>query len=173
MQRVQAKPIVELYRHNLWANLRIIDACDGLSEEQLKRSVEGTYGSIADTLVHLFASEERYVSQLPRGTPPRDPLHETRPFPGLALLRRRARRSGEALIDFAERVRPQQMLRGVYRGRSYAMSVSAPLVQAINHATEHRTQIATMLTQSGVTPPDTDGWAYVRVTGLMRFNDEH
>jgi hypothetical protein len=30
-----------------------------------------------------------------------------------------------------------------------------------------------MLTQSGVTPPDTDGWAYVRVTGLMRFNDEH
>lgn len=34
------------------------------------------------------------------------------------------------------------------------------LVQAINHATEHRAQIMTTLTQAGVEPPSLDGWTY-------------
>jgi uncharacterized damage-inducible protein DinB len=35
------------------------------------------------------------------------------------------------------------------------------LTQAINHATEHRAQVTTILTQQGVEPPDLSGWAYV------------
>ena len=34
------------------------------------------------------------------------------------------------------------------------------LVQAINHATEHRTQVAAILTQLGIEPPGMDGWTY-------------
>ena len=34
------------------------------------------------------------------------------------------------------------------------------LVQAINHATEHREQINSMLSALGITPPDLDGWSY-------------
>jgi uncharacterized damage-inducible protein DinB len=34
------------------------------------------------------------------------------------------------------------------------------MLQAINHATEHRTHIATILTQQGVEPPVLDGWHY-------------
>jgi uncharacterized damage-inducible protein DinB len=34
------------------------------------------------------------------------------------------------------------------------------LVQAINHATEHRTQIKTALTQAGISPPELDGWTW-------------
>ena len=34
------------------------------------------------------------------------------------------------------------------------------LTQAINHATEHRSQIMATLTQLGITPPDLDGWTY-------------
>jgi uncharacterized damage-inducible protein DinB len=34
------------------------------------------------------------------------------------------------------------------------------LTQAINHATEHRTQIRTALTQAGIEPPALDGWAW-------------
>jgi uncharacterized damage-inducible protein DinB len=34
------------------------------------------------------------------------------------------------------------------------------MVQIINHATEHREQISSMLTALGVTPPDMDGWSY-------------
>jgi uncharacterized damage-inducible protein DinB len=34
------------------------------------------------------------------------------------------------------------------------------MVQAINHATEHREQIKSMLSALGVTPPEIDGWSY-------------
>ena len=41
------------------------------------------------------------------------------------------------------------------------------MVQAINHATEHREQIKSMLSALGVTPPDIDGWSYAEVTKAL------
>jgi len=38
------------------------------------------------------------------------------------------------------------------------------IVQIINHATEHREQIKSMLSVLGVTSPDIDGWDYGDVT---------
>ena len=37
---------------------------------------------------------------------------------------------------------------------------SVILVQAINHATEHRAQAQAILTQLGIEPPAIDGWAH-------------
>jgi hypothetical protein len=34
------------------------------------------------------------------------------------------------------------------------------LLQAINHGADHRAQIATLLSQYGITLPEVDGWAY-------------
>ncbi len=39
--------------------------------------------------------------------------------------------------------------------------------QIINHATEHREQIKSMLTALGVTPPEIDGWDYGMFTKNM------
>ena len=41
------------------------------------------------------------------------------------------------------------------------------MVQAINHATEHREQIKSMLSSLGVTPPDIDGWDYGLVANAL------
>jgi uncharacterized damage-inducible protein DinB len=164
------KPIVEIYKHNLWANLLLLDACAPLDAAGLQKRVAGTYGSIAETLVHVLAAEERYVTQISALGAPRAPLHESKPFPAMAMLRTRAERSGKALIDFAEHARPAQTLRGNY-GRPYVMSAAAPLVQGVNHATEHRTQIATAVSQLGVEPPQLDGWAYATASGLLRWTD--
>jgi uncharacterized damage-inducible protein DinB len=38
-------------------------------------------------------------------------------------------------------------------------------MQAINHATEHRTQISTIITQLGLEPPDMAGWQYMDEMG--------
>jgi len=35
------------------------------------------------------------------------------------------------------------------------------LVQAVDHGREHRTHIATILTQLGIEPPDMDGWTFM------------
>ena len=47
------------------------------------------------------------------------------------------------------------------------MPVSLFLLQAVNHGTEHRSQVATILTQLGVEPPEMDGWTYFFASGQM------
>ena len=53
--------VVELFRHNVWANLRLLDACAQLGSEQLKASVAGTFGEVYKTILHIVAAEEWYV----------------------------------------------------------------------------------------------------------------
>jgi len=153
-----------MFQHNLWANLRLLDACAGLADEQLPATTTGTYGSLGDMLVHMLASEERYVSLMTDHQHER-PLMEGQPWPGSTELQKRAQASGDALIALAPRLRPQRIFRGTRRGRPYEFRAAIPLVQAINHATDHRAHVTTILTQLGIEPPALDGWNYSRAEG--------
>ena len=150
--------LVDFYKHNLWANLGLLDACAQLTEAQLSASAPGTYGEIRDTLVHLFRAEDGYLARL-KSRQPDDQL-TVGEFPGIVALREHARRSGEGLIAVAESLDPSQIVRGTYRGESYELPIMVPLMQAIQHAADHRSQIATMMSQLGVEPPDLSVWAY-------------
>ncbi len=55
--------ITELFRHNTWANLKLLDACRSLGDEHLDANVPGTFGSIRDTLLHIVGAEVSYRSQ--------------------------------------------------------------------------------------------------------------
>ena len=154
-----ANGLTELFKHNLWANLHLLDVCARLDEAHLDATVPGTYGSIRDTLIHLFAAEARYVALLSDRQPDQS-FNERTGFPGWEQVRERARQSGEALIAISENFDASRVLRGTRNGESYAISALVPVIQAINHATEHRVHIATILTQQGVEPPTLDGWRY-------------
>jgi uncharacterized damage-inducible protein DinB len=162
-----ASTLAELFRHNLWANLRLLDACAGLSEAQLDLTAPGTYGRVRDTVVHLVSAEGRYVGLL-RGERPEQPVHESKPWPGAAAVREQAQLSGETLVRIAEEDQAEQTLRGTRGDRPYEMSARVPLVQAINHATEHRAHVVAILTQNGVEVPSLDGWAYSDQAGLIK-----
>ena len=56
---------MELFKFNLWANLRLLEACADLEIVELNAALPGTFGSIGETLVHLVAAEERYVIRFP------------------------------------------------------------------------------------------------------------
>ncbi|MDP9317315.1 MAG: damage-inducible protein DinB [Chloroflexota bacterium] len=149
----------ELFKHNLWANLRLLDACARLEDAQLERKVAGTYGSLSDTWVHLVAAEGRYVALLSDQQPDQS-FSEHTGFLGWADLGERAQHSGERLIALAENFDASRVLRGIRNGESFAIPAVVPMIQAINHATEHRVHIATILTQLGIEPPTLDGWQY-------------
>ena len=153
-----ASTAAELFRHNLWANLRLLDACAQLSEDDLAATAPGTYGAVRDTLTHLVASEARYVGEF-TGRPPKTRPEEL-PFALFEAIRASAADSGEELIEIAERTQPADLLRGTYRGTPYETPASTLLIQAINHATEHRAHIVTILSQRGVKTPGLDGIAY-------------
>jgi uncharacterized damage-inducible protein DinB len=79
-------------------------------------------------------------------------------FPDFDELRRRAERSGKELITVAEQGELSQILH--LDGGSYEAPVIVVLIQAVNHAIDHRSQIATLLSQQDIEPPDLDGWSY-------------
>lgn len=148
----------DFFHYNLWANLRLLDACEALSDAQLDATITGTFGSVRETLMHLFASEEGYAWTL-TGHPPSPRLKELTAFPGFDELRRRARMSGEALIGFAEQ--PGNLNQILYLDAgTYDAPVIVVVIQAIDHAIDHRSQIATLLSQQGIEPPEFDAWAY-------------
>jgi uncharacterized damage-inducible protein DinB len=151
--------LVEMFRHNAWANQRLFDACAGLSDAQLDTTVVGTFGNIRDTLTHIVGAQERYVAALAESGPV-SVIREREPFPGLAELRDAARASGAALLELAAQAQSGATVTTMYRGENFTLPVWLLFVQAINHATEHRAQVAAILTQQGVEPPSMDGWTY-------------
>ena len=82
-------------------------------------------------------------------------------------MRERAQRSGAALASLAASAQPTQVLRGVWNAEPYAIPASTILIQAINHATEHRAHVATILSQHGVAPPQLNGWTYGEEKGKL------
>ncbi len=147
----------DFFTYNLWANLRLLDACAHLSDAQLDATTRGTFGSVRETLMHLLAAEEGYVRAL-TGKIPTPRLADLTHFPDFEELRRRAKRSGEELITVAEQGVLSQILH--LDGGSYEAPVIVVLIQAVNHAIDHRSQIATLLSQQDIIPPDLDGWSY-------------
>jgi uncharacterized damage-inducible protein DinB len=147
----------DFFKYNLWANLRLLDACAHLSDAQLDATTKGTFGSVRETLLHLFASEEGYVRGI-TGTSPIPRLKELTTFPGFDELRLRAERSGKELITIAEQGDLSKILH--LDGGTYDAPVILVLIQAINHAIDHRSQIATLLSQQDIEPPELDGWSY-------------
>lgn len=64
------------------------------------------------------------------------------------------------LIEVAQRASAERVLEGTWRGRPYRYPEWVVLLQAAYHATAHRQQIATALSQMGFTPPEPDVWTY-------------
>ncbi len=150
---------IELFRHNVWATQRLFDACAGLSDAQLDATAGGTFGTVRDTLMHLVGAQERFVTALAEHGPVRV-IREREPFPGVAELRDAARTSGVALVELAARAQSGATATTTWRGEEFTLPVWLLLLQAITHATEHRTQVAAILTQQGIQPPGLDGWTY-------------
>jgi len=160
---------VEFLRQNNWANEQIIDFCEKLDDAVLDATVEGTRGKLRDTMIHMIASLNRYHLALTGSlVDPASPVDERKPWPGFADLRRAAREFGEALLRLAEAAPDGWEVRSQYQGKEWRLAGSMVLAQAFSHCTDHRSQIATILTQAGVRPPELDAWAWGAATGHMK-----
>lgn len=155
--------LVKLFEHNNWANNQIIQACSALSDEQLDAEPQSaTKGSIRDTLSHLVRSQRGYLAllTLPVEARPNTPLE-------FGELQESARISGEGLLALVRDEPGKLSMTRLQTRDGYYVEPWVVLVQVINHATEHREQIKSMLTSLGVPPPDMDGWDYGEATNAL------
>ena len=153
----------KLFEHNNWANIRIIEACSTLNDEQLDAEPQSvTKGTIRRTLIHLVSSQYSYLRTL---TLPLEERLDTLTV-DFAELRESISKSGEGLLALASGeenpLKPQLQTRDGYFVEAWVL-----MLQVINHATEHREQIKNMLSSLGVTPPNIDGWSYGEATNAL------
>ena len=152
----------KIFEHNNWANQKIIDVCYALSDEQLDAQPNSvTKGNIRETLTHLVTAQRGYLALL---TLPA----EDRPASSLAFaeLEESARGSGEALLALTRGEGVSLDSRLKTRDGFY-VEPWVVMLQIINHATEHREQINSMLSALGIAPPDMDGWSYGEATNAL------
>ena len=150
--------LTTLFSHNLWANMQLLEVCAKLTDEQLDSTLDGTFGSIRDTLQHIARAEQAYFSRVSTGklyNRPKDAPPMT-----IAEISESLRFSGEGFINRATEVKADETVKIDWDGEPRDVPKTILLTQAINHATEHRSQIMTILTQLGIQPPDLDGWTY-------------
>ena len=145
-----------IFEHNAWANEELLEACRGLSEEQYATSAVGGYGNLGATLAHI-ASGEVFYTELLTAWRPSTAWQQDDPFPGVDMLLEVIRESGPRLLKVAT-TWPDDA--EIQRDPGEMIPASVILVQAINHATEHRTHATTILTKLGIEPPTIDGWAF-------------
>ena len=154
----------KLFEHNHWANLQIIQACSALSDQQLDAEPHSaTKGSIRQTLLHLVSSQQGYLKIL---TLPLEARLE-RTSVEFAELQMSAISSGEGLLALARDWSGKPVTAQLQTRDGYLVEPWVLMVQIINHATEHREQIKSMLSALGVTPPNIDGWDYGEVTHAL------
>ena len=147
-----------LFRHNLWANLGILEQCAGLTNEQLDGTINGTYGAIRDTLQHIVTAEQSYFSRISTGQALRRP--KDAPRLTIAEMKESLITTGSGLIEWATKVKAGDTVEIDWDGTMRDVPKTILLTQAINHATEHRAQIMVTMTQLGVQPQGLDSWDY-------------
>ena len=158
--------LTKLFEHNAWASLKLLDFCEGLSDEQLDSTAIGCFGSIRDTLGHIVRGEVSYVERV-NGKRPAVPPQRGE-FAGFAVLKDAVRWTGDEMLQLALSAQKDTIVEEREGEWQTEYTLSSLMVQAVTHSTEHRTQIAAIITQLGMEPPDMSGWNYMEETGEFR-----
>ncbi len=156
--------LARVFEHHVWANLEILKACSALMEEQLDAQPHSaTKGTIGETLTHLVEAERGYLGDL---TGVRGWVEWQNP-PPFSELQESLTASGEGLLALARQDTNGLLERTIHTEDGYTIQPWVLMLQAVNHATEHREQIKSMLTALGIKPPRIDGWVYGKLQNAM------
>ena len=160
--------IRELWDYHHWANGRLLEMTAALGEAEAGRSLGAHWSapSLREIFVHVYGADRFWLRQW-KGEPagPPGPTYGLE-ISTLAELRRAWAELVTEQRDFIQTVTEADLGRtfqargadGVPSPRPFGMM----LLHVPNHATHHRSEIATMLTMVNGSPPDTGIHSYYR-----------
>ena len=154
-----SKLINELYDYHRWANRRLFDVAVGLGDAVTKDM--GKHWSVPTVkcmFTHLCAADTIWLARWQGTSPGRLPVDAD--FPTMGDLRAHWDQTEAAQRAFIEGLAEAALARPVtYRNPTTGAEFSAPLgpllQHVVNHATHHRSELATMITLISGSPPDT------------------
>ncbi len=156
--------LAEMFRYNAWANRELFGACRSLTEEQLDTRIQGISGSIREVLMHIAGGQQTFVLRT-KGRQHEGELGRHSDWPGIEAVIRIAESTSDELIAIAEQLKDDEEVDLPYQGKAYRYPKRFFLVHAMEHSTEHRTEVKVALAHIGIGTPDLDGWNYAQSAG--------
>ncbi len=157
----------ELFDYNRWATAKMLDAVAPLTEEEFRRPIGGSFGSVSGTLVHAYGADWVWLERL-HGRSPRA-LPEGEDLLGFEEIRKRWAAVEDERDAFLAAVTPERLDEWIsyvnFAGESCRYRLSEVLFHVANHLTYHRGQVATLLRQLGKPAVATD---YLRLLDAQR-----
>jgi uncharacterized damage-inducible protein DinB len=156
--------IRELYDYHRWANRCLFDVASALGEETASRDMGRHFSlpTLTRMLAHVYGADAIWLSRWqgqPMGRIPGGDI------PTLAALRERWDPLEREQRAFIERLTPADLTREIAYNNLDGIACRVPLWPLLqhvpNHATHHRSELATMITLISKSPPD---------TGLVRYH---
>lgn len=142
-----------LLDYHYWARDRMCDALDPLTMEQAKRDLGGSFGSIHDTVAHLYAAELVWYSRWLGSSPA---LLAGDAFPDLAAVRRAWIELEPQLRAFVNGLGEGGIARAfeftMFSGQRTASPFWQTIQHLVNHGSYHRGQVTNKLRQLGAQP---------------------
>jgi uncharacterized damage-inducible protein DinB len=154
---MQASDIQTLYDYNCWANERILSAAAGVPAE-LFASARLGYCGLRDTLVHIFGAEQRW--RLRWQGVPSTPMLMAEEVPTLLVLRELWEDEKPQMRAYLSTLRDSDLSDTfsyhTAKGRVISSTRWHTMAHMINHGTQHRSELALLLTELGCSPGNID-----------------
>ena len=156
----------ELYEYHRWANRRLFAVAAALGEDVARQDVgkQFSFPTLKGMFAHVYAADAAWLARW-NGTQV-GRLAGDQDFSDLAALRVQWDGVEEAQRRFVDGLVPSDLERIVeytstlFPGRPLRVALGPLLHHVVNHATHHRSEIATMLTMVSGSPPPTDLHVY-------------
>lgn len=150
------------YEYNAWANARVMAAATRLTPAQFVEPLAGA-GSLRDILVHTAGAEwiwfQRCLGHSPHA------LWDPAEYADAASLRQRWDETTAVTNDFLAGLGETDLERIVaytnMRNEEWEYPLWEVLLHQANHATQHRSEAAILLTRFGQSPGDLDYLIYL------------
>jgi uncharacterized damage-inducible protein DinB len=155
---MKLEEIHHLFGYNRWATGQILEAAGNLTMAQFVAEDDTPFGSIRNELVHLLGVQQGWIEIARANLTSNDHISPDLEFENYADL--------EAVVglwhevesltdDFLATLEPDELTRTIVARFDWG-DMSAPLwvtlMHVVNHGTQHRSEVAMMLTNLGHSP---------------------
>ena len=156
-----------LLRFNAWANRRVLVKASHLPPRALRAHATLSYPSPIATLVHILDTQWYWREGAQFGLLPKETLKPAS-FQSFNSLRRRWDDEDRLFLEFVRSRSDRQLAQAVTYRWAQARPRKRPLwhilMHVINHATQHRSELAVLLTTKGLSPGNMDFLDFIRAT---------
>lgn len=158
--------VLLLLNYNEWATDRLLQAANRAAADELSSDTSSRWQPIQNRLVHIMDAERIWRLRCQGNSP--DALTDPAGYPTLDALLPVWQLERAALRAYVEGLSDDELAGVLHyhntKGDQFEQTLWQILAHVFNHGTQHRSEVAQLLTEMGYSPGDLDLIVYLRQT---------